>query len=180
MIESYFHKTFSYSVKEIEAFNDVDIHGDIQLLKLRTQAGQEYFRSWIDLSNRKDKLFSGGDPTKWEIDFKEVGLSPNDVLKNKEIARTLMLPEASAGIKNMQKVFGYLNQQMLTQSEFLGKKRSKRYVRALSELCNAQILNATEVGFPLTPDHYNLHQPQQRDVRGVPTRRRHPSTRASP
>lgn len=91
-------------------------------------------------------------------------MSPNDVVKNKEIARTLMLPEATAGIKNMQKVFGYLNQQMLTQSEFLGKKRSKRYVRALSELCNAQILNATEVGLGLTKGDHNLHQSEQRDV----------------
>lgn len=134
-----------------------------KLLKLRTQAGQEYFKSWIDLNNRKDKLFSTGDPTKWEIDFAEAGLSPNDVSKNKEIAKTLMLPEATSGIKNMQKVFGYLNEQMLTQSEFLGRKRSKRYVRALSEMCNEQIQNCTEVTH-CDLDHDPFHESEQRDV----------------
>lgn len=66
-------------------------------------------------------------------------LSPEDVQKNKKLAMMVILPSQTAALKNMQKVFGYLNVQMTEQSEFLGIKRSKRYVRAMTELCNEQI-----------------------------------------
>lgn len=44
----------------------------------------------------------------------------------------------------MQKVFGYLNVQLLEQAKFLSVKRAKRYVRSLTELCNEQIQHGTE------------------------------------
>jgi len=44
----------------------------------------------------------------------------------------------------MQKVFGYLNVQLLEQAKFLSIKRAKRYVRSLTELCNEQIQHGTE------------------------------------
>jgi len=50
----------------------------------------------------------------------------------------------------MQKVFGYMNTQMLEQSEFVGLKRAKRYVRALTELCNEHIENYSETSMNLT------------------------------
>lgn len=80
-----------------------------------------------------------GDVSKWEVNFKEVKLSPEDVQKNKKLAMMVILPSQTAALKNMQKVFGHLNVQMTEQSEFLGIKRSKRYVRAMTELCNEQI-----------------------------------------
>ncbi len=132
-------KTFKYSSKEFDSFNEV--------LKLRNLAGQEYFKFWVDLENRKEKLFISGDVTKWEIDFKEVKLAPEDVLKNKKVAKMLMLPQQSQCLKQMQKVFGYMNTQMLEQSEFVGLKRAKRYVRVLTELCNEHIENYSEVGW---------------------------------
>jgi hypothetical protein len=50
----------------------------------------------------------------------------------------------------MQKVFGYMNTQMLEQSEYLGLKRAKRYTRALTELCNEHIENYNETSMNLT------------------------------
>lgn len=61
-------------------------------MKLRNTAGQEYFKYWVDLENKKEKLFQQGEVNKWEIDFKEVKLTPEDVLKNKKVAKMLMLP----------------------------------------------------------------------------------------
>ena len=63
-----------------------------QILKLRTTAGQEYFRSWVDLENRKEKLLQANDVSKWEVDFKEIQLSPEDLQRNKKVAKMLMLP----------------------------------------------------------------------------------------
>lgn len=124
-------KTFKYTCREFDSFNEV--------LKIRNMAGQEYFKFWVDLENKKDKLFLAGEVSKWEIDFKEVKLTPEDVLKNKKVAKVLMLPQQTQCLKQMQKVFGYMNTQMLEQSEFVGLKRAKRYVRALTELCNEHI-----------------------------------------
>ena len=86
-MQQYMLKTFKYSYREFESFNEV--------LKLRNSAGQEYFKSWIDLENRKEKLFLAGEVAKWEIDFKEVKLAPEDVLKNKKVAKMLMLPSST-------------------------------------------------------------------------------------
>lgn len=78
-------RTFKYSSREFSSFNEI--------LKLRNTAGQEYFKFWVDLENKKDKLFVAGDPTKWEIDFKESHISPEDIIKNKKAAKVLMLPQ---------------------------------------------------------------------------------------
>lgn len=43
-----------------------------------------------------------------------------------------------------------MNTQMLEQSEFIGLKRGKRYVRALTELCNEHIENYSDTSMSLT------------------------------
>lgn len=78
-------RTFTYTSKELEE--------TLQVVKLRNHAAQEYFKSWVELDERKDKLFLNGDPTKWEIDFKDCKLEPGDIVKNRKIAKTLMLPQ---------------------------------------------------------------------------------------
>ena len=77
-------KHFTYTTKELDEM--------LEIVKLRNDAGQEYFKGWVELNQRKDKLFQAGDPSKWEIDFKDVVLSPEEVAKNRKIAKTLMLP----------------------------------------------------------------------------------------
>ncbi len=87
-MQNYMMKSFKYSLKEFESFNEV--------VKLRNSAGQEYFKSWVELENKKEKLFLAGEVQKWEIDFKEVKLTPEDVLKNKKVAKMLMLPQVAS------------------------------------------------------------------------------------
>ena len=62
------------------------------MIKLRNHAAQEYFKSWVELDEKKDRLFQAGDLAKWEIDFKDIKLKPEDIIKNHKIAKTLMLP----------------------------------------------------------------------------------------
>ena len=56
-------------------------------------AGTEYYTAYMDLENRKDRLLTLGDYSKWEINFEEIKLSPEDIAKNKKIAKSLMLPQ---------------------------------------------------------------------------------------
>lgn len=84
MIQNHFLKEFTYTTKELDEV--------LELVRLRNDAGQEYFRGWVDLNQKKDKLFQAGDFSKWEINFKEVQLAPEDIAKNRKVAKTLMLP----------------------------------------------------------------------------------------
>lgn len=109
------------------------------MVNLRNTAGQEYFKSWVELENKKEKMFQQGKVNEWEIDFAQVKLTPAEVSGNKKVAKMLMLPTQTMCLKNMQKVFGYMNTQMLEQSEYLGTKRAKRYVKAIFDLSNEHI-----------------------------------------
>lgn len=130
-------RNFKYTKRE---FSSLD-----EMLKLRNSAGHEFFKSWIDLEARKDKLLASGEVSRWEIDFKKHNLAPDDVLKNKKLAKGVMLPSQSESLKELQKVFGFLNVQMLEQSEFVGLKRAKRYVRALTEWMGENMVIFSEV-----------------------------------
>lgn len=50
----------------------------------------------------------------------------------------------------MQRVFGYLNMQMLEQSELLGIRRAKRYIKALSYICTDHIDTYSEISMILS------------------------------
>ena len=84
MIQNHFLRNFSFTVKEIDEVLDI--------IKLRNDAGHEYFREWVELNQRKEKLFQAGDPSKWEVDFSDLKLSPDDISKNRKIAKSVMLP----------------------------------------------------------------------------------------
>lgn len=56
-----------------------------------------------------------------------------------------MCKEATESVKQMQKVFGYMNTQLLEQAEFLAVKRAKRYVRSMTEMSNEQIQFGSEI-----------------------------------
>lgn len=130
-------KVFQYSVRESESF--------VPLLTLRRAIGAEYFNAWYTVDSQKEKLFAGGDVTKWEVDFSKINLVAEDIAKNKKIAKLLMLPQQTQTLKAMQKVFGYMNLQLAEQSEFIGLKRARRYLRAVTSFCNELIENYSEV-----------------------------------
>lgn len=88
VLQTYWHKNFSYTIKEMEAFND--------LIKLRNLSGQEYFKAQVDLEARKDKLLMISDPWKWELDdhsMKKASVSLDDITKNPSKAKPFMIPQ---------------------------------------------------------------------------------------
>ena len=56
---------------------------------------KEFSRGWAELEVKKDKLWAGGYNMYWKIDFKGLGIQRNDVIKNKPLSKSLMLPDVS-------------------------------------------------------------------------------------
>lgn len=92
MVEDHFVHSFKYTAKELIVHYDV-IFNLFKFLKFRNSAGSEYFRSYIDLEAKKDRLFSQGYQTSWGFNLKAHKLKREDLMKNKVLAKSLMLPE---------------------------------------------------------------------------------------
>jgi hypothetical protein len=105
---------------------------------MRNDAGQEYYRSAQTLDAYKDKLLAINDPNKWEINFQEVRISPDELAKNKLIAKSLMLPQQNTIMSEMKNIFGYFNHMMVKELSNLSNSRAKRYIRSLNNFCSEQ------------------------------------------
>ena len=53
------------------------------------------------MENRKEKLLQGNDVSKWEIDLKDVHLTSDELLKNKTVAKAIMLPQVFVCVKRL-------------------------------------------------------------------------------
>lgn len=123
--------TFDYSLREYESM--------LELIKTRNSAGQEYYNAAQHLDAYKDKLLTLNDPTKWEIDFKEIKIRPDELAKNKMIAKSLMLPQQNLVMNEMKLIFGYFNSMMVSELTNLSNSRAKRYIRSLNNFCSEQV-----------------------------------------
>ena len=77
---------FKYAYFENNGFKDV--------MKNRFQAGTDYIKRKKELIAKKDRLFTMGDVSKWEIPPNKLkDLSKEDLMKNKPYAFEIMLPK---------------------------------------------------------------------------------------
>lgn len=129
-VKQHLISTFDFSLKEYESIQE--------LIKMRNDAGQEYYRSAQTLDAYKDKLLAINDPNKWEINFQEVRISPDELAKNKLIAKSLMLPQQNTIMSEMKNIFGYFNHMMVKELSNLSNSRAKRYIRSLNNFCSEQ------------------------------------------
>jgi hypothetical protein len=83
------HKAMSYSKKEISSLED--------LIKLREESSELFYKTYFELDSRKDKLLKIGDTTKFGFDIDKCGVSREELLANKPAAKMLMLKEVSLG-----------------------------------------------------------------------------------
>ena len=60
---------------------------------MRNNIGKEYFKSHLDLEEKKERMFMEGQTSTWGIDTAQVGMTMDAILKNREVAKFLMLPE---------------------------------------------------------------------------------------
>lgn len=105
-------------------------------LKYRHDASNEAYLAAQALDSRKDILFATGDISKWELNQEQVQGLPDGWTKNKQIAKTYMLPEATSNLKELRLCFGYINGATVEQSGWLGKARAKRYVGCIQGFCS--------------------------------------------
>jgi hypothetical protein len=123
----------------------------IDLIRTRNQAGQEFYKTSQDLEAYKDKLLQSPDPSKWGINFAEVKMTPEEVSKNKLIAKSLMLPQQNQIMLEMKNIFGYFNHTMVKELTYMSNSRAKRYIRSLNNFCSAQAESLSVVRSGLTP-----------------------------
>lgn len=131
VVQEHLMKTFKYSKKEYESVTD--------LIRTRNQAGQEYYKTSQVLEAQKEKMLQSNDPNQWGINFEQVKMTPEEVSKNKLIAKNLMLPVQNQVMNEMKNIFGYFNHMMVKELSYLANARSKRYIRALSNLCAEEV-----------------------------------------
>lgn len=131
MMNEHLVKTFKYSKKEYDSMLD--------LIKTRNQAGQEYYKTSQVLEAHKEKLLQSPDPHNWGINFEQVKMTPEEVAKNKIVAKSLMLPAQNQIMNEMKNIFGYFNHTMVKELSYMGNSRAKRYIRSLNNFCSEQI-----------------------------------------
>lgn len=130
-VRNHIHCTFQYSMKEFDSIHE--------LIATRNHAGQEYYKAAQSLEAYKDKLLDSGDLVKWEIPFEQLRMSPDDVLKNRLVAKYLMLPSQNAVLNEMKTIFGYFNHAMVREVTYVSHSRAKRYIRSLGTFCSEQV-----------------------------------------
>jgi hypothetical protein len=66
------------------------------LIKARNNIGTSYYKTYLDLDSKKDKLFAAGYQPSWDIDFKSIPkIDKNTIIKHKKLSKHLMLPTVS-------------------------------------------------------------------------------------
>lgn len=131
IVKDHLLNTFDYSLREYECMHE--------LIKTRNEAGQEYYKATQNLDAYKDKLLTMNDPTKWEINFQEINIRPEELVKNKMIAKSLMLPQQNVIMNEMKMIFGYFNSMMVSELTNLSNTRATRYIRSLNTFCSEEV-----------------------------------------
>ena len=67
------------------------------MAQFKTKNDEEFARRVRELVAKKDKLFMAGDVNKWDMDAERASILPREELvKNKELAFSLMLPNVTS------------------------------------------------------------------------------------
>lgn len=132
------YRAFKYSKKELVAIEE--------LLQQRDQASSLFYKSYFELEQKKDKALNtpnlGGPGV---LNSEALKIPREDLLQNKMITKTMMYQDENNKLKEMHKFFAYLNLQLTKELSGLRDLKSQRYVKVLTELCNLQIEQLTEV-----------------------------------
>jgi len=128
LVKEHLFKTFKYSRTECEAAVD--------LLKVRNECGQAYFGVLKHLSEKKEKLLNTNDPSQWKLDPKvtQEKIAPEDLIKNKDIAKHFMMPEKREALNQMKLTLGYLNDMMVKEMTWLGNSKAIRYAKSIGNM----------------------------------------------
>lgn len=122
------------------------------LLKLRDESSNTFYKSYFELELRKDKAFASGDVFKHCSEMDDVKIPREELVKNRMVTRTMMFKEVgryftqeNLKVKDMQLFFAYLNSQVYKEGDWLRDWETKRCLKALTEFSNLKIELLSEV-----------------------------------
>jgi len=130
---------YKYTYYENESFKDI--------IKLRTNVGGEYVKKKKELFAKKEKFFTLGDISKWEINPKSLAPFPDraELLKNKNVAFDIMFPKETATLNEMRDYFSYYNHETFTEiTRSLGAK-CQSYAKNFLTFASEQAQNLSEL-----------------------------------
>jgi hypothetical protein len=122
MFETIF-RTFNYTNKQMVAFQD--------LLKLRDEASNTFYKSYFELELRKDKAFASGDVFKHCSEMDGVKIPKEELVKNRVVTRTMMFKEV--GLHHAGKHQGERHAAVLRLPEQPGLQRRRLAARLGNE-----------------------------------------------
>jgi len=94
-------------------------------------------------------MFQKGYSSTWNIPPQTLNITPvENLLKNKELAKSLMLPSETSSLKQLQEVFGYINFQLVNESILAFKHRAFRLITSLTEFSSEKARLSEEVTLP--------------------------------
>jgi hypothetical protein len=86
------------------------------------------------------------------LDVDKINIPKEELLRNRTIAKHFMFPEVAnrksqenKKLQDIQQFFSYLNNQLAVELNRFRDWKTKRYIRAMTELANLQIELLTEV-----------------------------------
>lgn len=131
-------QTVRYSQKEFESIQEV--------INFRNSAGEVYYKNNQLLENQKEKILNSNNLKKWEVNFDEYKLGPQDLAKNKVVAKYVMLPHQNQVLREMKNIFGYFNNCFVKELSFVSNSRAKRLIRSFGTLSSEIVENLEMVG----------------------------------
>mgnify|MGYP000488125128 CR=1 FL=1 len=114
-------------------------------MRRRDEASALFYKCYFDLESKREKAVASGEYLKLlEKDNRIGDLSRDDLTKNKIVCKYLLYSDEAAKLMEMQKFFGYLNNQVVVEGDGFRDWKVKRYIRAFTELSNMEIEQLTE------------------------------------
>lgn len=98
-----------------------------QLLKNRIETKEKYNNDLLKLNIKKEKAWSQGDITKWELSEEDSkNLNKSNLVKDKINALKMMFHKETISVNNLQRKTGYFNKMCLDEMRRWNKNFSDR------------------------------------------------------
>jgi len=129
---------FKYSHSEFDPLKEI--------LKQRTMLATDFLKFKRALDAKKEKSFTLGDVAKWDISASQLkGINQADLLKDKELAFSLMFPKETAQEHDMRDRFAYYNFETFSEFSAAGSKKCKAYLKNFQQFAKDQSENLSSL-----------------------------------
>lgn len=123
LVKEHLFKTFRYSLSECEPA--------LEIIRMRNSASHGYFNAVKTLNDTKESLLEDRDPSTWNLDSIVTAskILPEVLRQNPDLAKHYMLSDKKKPLHKLKLLFGYLNDQMVSELSWLADEKAVRYAR---------------------------------------------------